>query len=93
MSLKNLDYWQAVMAACRPRLRGLSRSEPMPTNLVTDGGLLKRLTDAARRGVSASERRQQRLSFVYGNLPRNSGMTRHDVERELARIDEQDGKN
>ena len=65
----------------------------MPTNLVTDTGLLDRLAAAAKRGVSADERRAQRLSFVYGNLPRNSGMTRHEVERELARIDEQDGKN
>lgn len=65
----------------------------MPTNLITDTGLLDRLTAAAKRGVSAHERRLQRLSFVFGNLPRNSGMTRHEVERELARIDEQDGKN
>ena len=46
----------------------------------------------AKRGVSASERRQQRLSFVYGNLPKGSAMTKHEVEKALERLDEMEGR-
>lgn len=64
----------------------------MPTNFATDVTLLERLKEAAQRGVTAAERRQQRLSFVYGNMPRNSGMTRHQVEEALERLDEMEGR-
>lgn len=59
----------------------------MPTKLITDQGLLQRLSAAAARGVSAQERKKQRLSFVYGNLPRESAMTKHQVEEALSHID------
>ena len=59
----------------------------MLTDIITDTGLLARLSDAAKRGVTADERRQQRLSFVYANLPKGSSMTKHDVERVLQRLD------
>ena len=65
----------------------------MPTNLVTDSALLDRLAAAAKRGVSAAESRQQRLSFVYGNLPKGSTMTKHEVERALAHVDQMDGRD
>lgn len=64
----------------------------MPTNLVTDSGLLERLSAAAKRGVSPAERRQQRLSFVYGNLPKGSAMSKHEVERALERLDAMEGR-
>ncbi len=64
----------------------------MPTNLATDRGLLERLTQAAKRGVSADERRQQRLSFVYGNLPKGSDLTKLEVEKALQRLDEMEGR-
>jgi hypothetical protein len=68
------------------------KEKPMPTTLVTDSSLLERLTAAAKRGVSPAERRQQRLSFVYGNLPKGSDMTKHDVERALERLDQMEGR-
>jgi len=64
----------------------------MPTNLKTDAGLLGRLNAAARRGVSIEERRAQRLSFVYGNLPKGSAMTRHQVEDALKNLDALEGR-
>ncbi|MBB4837254.1 hypothetical protein HNP52_000305 [Sphingomonas kyeonggiensis] len=64
----------------------------MPTNLVTDQNLLERLNAAARRGVSLQERRRQRVSFVYGNLPKGSAMTKMQVEKELERIDDTEGR-
>ena len=64
----------------------------MTTNLMTDRGLLDRLSAAAKRGVSLEERRKQRLSFVYGNLPKGSSMTKHQVEQALERLDEMEGR-
>lgn len=64
----------------------------MPTELVTDKKLIDRLTAAAGRGVSSRERRAQRVSFVYGNLPRESAMTRHQVEEALVRLDNAEGR-
>jgi hypothetical protein len=60
----------------------------MAIDLKTDQALLGRLAAAAKRGVSSVERRQQRVSFVYGNLPKSSAMTKHQVAQELERIDE-----
>ena len=65
----------------------------MPTNLVTDSTLLERLAAAAKRKVGAAESRQQRLSFVYGNLPKNSNMTKNEVERALEKLDQIEGRN
>lgn len=65
----------------------------MPTNLKTDEGLLGRLNAAARRGVSVEERRQQRLSFVYGNLPKGSSMSKMQVEKALERLDALEGRS
>jgi hypothetical protein len=59
--------------------------------IATDATLLERLSVAATRGVSVSERRQQRVSFVYGNMPRGSTMTKHQVEAALNKKDATDG--
>lgn len=64
----------------------------MPTNVITDRSLLDRLSAAAKRGVSMAERRQQRVSFVYGNMPKGSAMTKHQVEKALERLDELEGR-
>jgi hypothetical protein len=64
----------------------------MPNNLQTDIALIERLRAAAKRGVSLAERKQQRLSFVYGNLPKGSAMSKVDVERALSRIDLSEGQ-
>ncbi|WP_150443120.1 hypothetical protein [Sphingobium limneticum] len=60
---------------------------------MTDRSLLDRLSAAAQRGVSVAERRQQRVSFVYGNMPKGSDMSRHEVEKALDRLDSQDGRS
>lgn len=64
----------------------------MPMDLKTDAGLLGRLQAAARRGVSVEERREQRVSFVYGNLPKGSPMTKHQVESALKNLDALEGR-
>lgn len=65
----------------------------MPINLATDAGLLERLSSAAKRGISVEERRQQRVSFVYGNLPKGSSMTKHEVEQALGHVDRMEGRS
>lgn len=64
----------------------------MSFNVATDAGLLERLFAAAKRGVTPEERREQRVSFVYGNMPKGSPMTRHQVVEALDRIDELEGR-
>ena len=54
---------------------------------VTDSALLLRMKAAAQKEMTSEEVRRQRVSFVYGNLPRNNDMTRHQVAEALARLD------
>ncbi len=68
------------------------QEKPMPMNLVTDSALLQRLNAAAKRGVTGAESKRQRLSFVYGNLPKGSTMTRGEVEQVLERLDVMEGR-
>lgn len=55
--------------------------------LKTDAGLLARLRAAAGRTVSPAELHQQRVSFIYGNLPGDSAITRDQVEVAVRAID------
>lgn len=64
----------------------------MPTDIKTDAGLIGRLKAAAHRGVSVEERREQRVSFVYGNLPKGSAMTKLQVEKALKNLDALEGR-
>lgn len=59
----------------------------MPHEPKTDQQLLERLHDAAKRPVSSEELRKQRVSFVYGNMPADSSMTRHQVRVALERLE------
>lgn len=59
----------------------------MPNEPKTELALLERLAAAAKRGVSSEEVRRQRVSFVYGNLPEKSPMTRHQVAEALERLE------
>lgn len=59
----------------------------MPTDLKTDTTLLDRLRAAAGVEMTPEEVRRQRISFVYGNLPSDSDMTKNDVERVLNRLE------
>lgn len=51
----------------------------------TDPHLLKSLKKAAKRGLTAEEIQRQRVSYVYGNLPKGSTLTCDEVEKVLAR--------
>ncbi|HEY4944204.1 MAG TPA: hypothetical protein VII56_22445 [Rhizomicrobium sp.] len=51
----------------------------------TDAALLERLNAAAKRGLTKNELHMQRVSFVYGNLPTDSTLTRQQVAAELAK--------
>jgi hypothetical protein len=51
----------------------------------TDDGLLRRLDEAAKRGLTKNELHMQRVSFVFGNLPNDSTLTRQQVEAALAK--------
>lgn len=59
----------------------------MPEDIKTDTQLIQRLEQAAKREMSAAEVRLQRVSFVFGNMPVNATMTRHQVEAVLARLE------
>lgn len=49
----------------------------------TDERLLKRLYESAAKPVTKMELQRQRISFVYGNLPSDSEITRERVAERL----------
>ncbi|RCK28039.1 hypothetical protein TH8_01255 [Thalassospira profundimaris] len=49
----------------------------------TDEALLKRLKKAASEPLTKAELEQQRVSFVYGNLPNDSTITREQVAHKI----------
>ena len=55
--------------------------------LKTDEKLLARLTASTKQPVTKEELHLQRVSFVYGNLPKESTITRQQVEDAIARIE------
>jgi len=59
----------------------------MPENLKTETALLAQLFEAVKRPMTSEEVRRQRLSFVYGNLPADSTLTKHQVAAALDRLD------
>lgn len=58
----------------------------MPTQIATDPALLQRLALAAQHPASGQQLRKQRVSFIYGSLPKESTITRDDIQRELETI-------
>ena len=56
----------------------------MNTNIKTDRRLLERLS-ASGRFVTKEQLSRQRVSFIYGNLPSDSAITRQQVESVLAK--------
>lgn len=52
----------------------------MPTDLKTDPRLLVSLAQAAKRQMTKDELRLQKISFVMGNMPKESTLTRKQVE-------------
>jgi hypothetical protein len=59
----------------------------MPTDLKTDPGLLERLAMAASRSITRSELHEQRISFIIGNLPKDSTITRDQIVSVLNRVE------
>lgn len=55
----------------------------MTNKLKTDDKLLKRLSKAASEPVTKDEIAKQRVSFVYGNLPKDSTITRERVAEKI----------
>ncbi len=59
----------------------------MPIMQKTDEKLLGLLEKAAKQSVTRDELHRQRVSFIYGNLPSDSTITRQQVESVLARFE------
>lgn len=57
----------------------------MPNDIKTDATLLRRLT--VSHGVSRDQLRRQRVSFIYGALPKDSSITHQQIEQVLDRHD------
>ena len=51
--------------------------------LKTDDALIKRMEDSAKKPISKVELERQRVSFVYGNLPNDSTITRDRVAAKI----------
>lgn len=55
----------------------------MVATLKTDVDLLKRLKESAKKPITKEELEQQRISFVFGNLPSDSTITREKVAKKI----------
>jgi len=55
------------------------------TDLKTQQSLLAVLREAGTRPVSAEDLHAQRVSFIMGSVKAESGITREQVQRELAK--------
>ena len=76
----------ASLAGTHPRLYDLNKQAggiEMATEMKTDATLLERLQRAASKPITKSELERQRVSFVYGNLPRDSTVTKDRVEHRI----------
>ncbi len=51
--------------------------------LKTDAHLLRRLQESASQPVTKAQLERQRVSFIYGNLPPDSEITRERVEERV----------
>ena len=55
----------------------------MPTEIRTDAALLARLQRAASAPMTSDQLRRQRLSYIHGNMPHESTMSRDEIEQAL----------
>jgi len=55
----------------------------MPHNIATDATLLAKLSAASRIPMTRELLRRQRVSFIYGSLPKDSTITRQQIEQVL----------
>lgn len=51
--------------------------------LKTDPKISDRLKQAATKELTNEELKKQRVSFVFGNMPANSSVTRQQVEQKI----------
>ena len=66
---------------------GSGREDVLMTNLKPDPAFLERLSNAAKRGPTAAERHQQKITFIASSLSKGSTVvTAEQVERELRRM-------
>ena len=61
--------------------------------LKTDDALIKRLEESAKKPITKEELTRQRISFVYGNLPDKSTITRARVAEKIKRNEGESGTN
>lgn len=57
----------------------------MPHNIATDSALLAKLSAASRVALTREQLRRQRVSFIYGSLPKDSTITRQQIENVLSK--------
>ncbi|MGU3316299.1 hypothetical protein ACLBWH_12180 [Sphingomonas sp. M6A6_1c] len=55
----------------------------MPHEIRTDAALLARLRKAATTVMTGDQLRKQRVSFIHGNMPHESTMSRDEIEKAL----------
>ena len=53
------------------------------TNLKADKELLERLEAGAKRKKTKEELEQQRVSFIFSGMRKESGMSKADIEKRL----------
>ncbi len=58
----------------------------MATEIRTDPRLLNRLREASKLPITKAQLTSQRVSFIYGNLPKDSTITRDQIKSRLATI-------
>lgn len=63
------------------------RNKPMPHNITTDSALLAKLSAASRIALTREQLLRQRVSFIYGSLPKESTITKHQIESVLSKVE------
>ena len=58
----------------------MSRRQPIRTPSPSRPELEKLVAEALERDITAEEYRQQKISWVYGNMPHDSDITRAEAE-------------
>ncbi|MEE4014245.1 hypothetical protein V1T76_19420 [Roseibium sp. FZY0029] len=53
-------------------------------SIKTDDGLLQKLSESAQKKLTKEQIKKQRVSIVFAGMPKNSGMTKVEIEKVLA---------
>ena len=67
--------------------RKVSMNRVFSQTTQTDPKLIDRLKESARQPKTKKQRFAQRVSFVYGNQPKEMTFTREEVEKQLRNMD------